>query len=259
MLKKYKVWIVVLFLFYMFVNVIDFFNDILDTVNKKVENEIYTAMESTSKKRLKKVALSYDNIKYLHEYKVANTLLILEPLNFYFNNSPELKGHDVVVFDYRYDIKEYEKVLEQCNNVAKEIIEMIPENSSDIEKAGFVHDELCRRIIYPDEYYYSEKNMLGHYLDMALLEGKAVCDGYAKAYKFIMNKLGFTCGIVSSDDHAWNTLLIDEKIYHVDLTNDDEGSKDNSKSNNISREFFLVNDKKMNSIGEYMNQLIKLE
>lgn len=57
----------------------------------------------------------------------------------------------------------------------------------------------------------------------ALVEGKAVCQGYALAYQAILNQLGISCITIGSDDmdHAWNMVKLGENYYHVDVTWDD--------------------------------------
>jgi len=72
----------------------------------------------------------------------------------------------------------------------------------------------------------------------AAVTGKGVCEGYARSYKALMDKLGVPCVIVQGEGysnpeigigeaHAWNYVQIDEKWYAVDPTwNDTTGKKD---------------------------------
>ena len=54
-----------------------------------------------------------------------------------------------------------------------------------------------------------------------LTRGSALCSGYAKVLKTILNKVGIqTKIIVSSQVHQWNQVLINGKWYNCDLTND---------------------------------------
>ena len=63
-----------------------------------------------------------------------------------------------------------------------------------------------------------------------LVDHRAVCAGYAKAFQVIMKRLGYECGYVSGADrdkssihssHAWNYIGIGNDYYFVDLTWDD--------------------------------------
>lgn len=51
----------------------------------------------------------------------------------------------------------------------------------------------------------------------------AVCQGYALAYKYLLNQCGITCYMVTSDNinHAWNLIELNGKYYQVDVTWDD--------------------------------------
>ena len=102
---------------------------------------------------------------------------------------------------------------------------------TDMEKVFYVHDWLVQNIAYDAEHL-SEFLPDDHNAYGALCEGTAVCEGYAKAYAFTMNKLGIPCVIVTSDDlsHAWNMVQLGGKWYQVDCTWDDpltcEGTSD---------------------------------
>lgn len=57
----------------------------------------------------------------------------------------------------------------------------------------------------------------------ALLNSKAVCDGYSKAAKLLFNECGIDAGIVTSDsmNHAWNYIKMNGYYYFLDITWDD--------------------------------------
>lgn len=66
----------------------------------------------------------------------------------------------------------------------------------------------------------------------ALIDGRAVCDGYAKAFKLLCNREGIPCVIVAgvakqngkSEPHAWNYVQMEDGLwYGVDTTWDDVG------------------------------------
>lgn len=50
-----------------------------------------------------------------------------------------------------------------------------------------------------------------------------VCNGYALAYKYLLNEVGINCYMVTSEsmNHAWNLVELDGSYYHVDVTWDD--------------------------------------
>ncbi|MCI8310267.1 MAG: hypothetical protein HFJ45_08980 [Clostridia bacterium] len=89
-----------------------------------------------------------------------------------------------------------------------------------------IHDYLIDTI----EYDSTTSSDVSHTLYGALVNKYAVCDGYAKAFKFILDNLGISCvevcGIAQNssgvtESHAWNDVLLDGKWYAIDITWDD--------------------------------------
>ena len=57
----------------------------------------------------------------------------------------------------------------------------------------------------------------------ALVEGRARCEGYARAAQYLLNRLGVFCTYVagecySSGSHAWNLIQVDGSYYYMDVT-----------------------------------------
>ncbi|MDE6319573.1 MAG: hypothetical protein K2M22_07690, partial [Lachnospiraceae bacterium] len=95
--------------------------------------------------------------------------------------------------------------------------------SSDM-KAIVLHDYLVINVEYDYDNYLSGSipddsfNAYG-----ALVNGTAVCNGYALAYKYLLNQVGIESYMVTSKsmNHAWNLVKLDGEYYHVDTTWDD--------------------------------------
>ena len=93
---------------------------------------------------------------------------------------------------------------------------------TDMEKVFYVHEWLVQNIAY-DREHLSDDVQDDHNLRGALLEGTAVCDGYAKTYALTLRRLGITGVLVTSKaiNHAWNMVKLDGNWYQVDCTWDD--------------------------------------
>ncbi len=94
--------------------------------------------------------------------------------------------------------------------------------TTDYEIELQIHDLLLKNVEYVDKEKRSE-----HTIEGPLLNKKAVCEGIAKATKYLLNRKGIGCEMVLgklSDDtdvyHAWNVVLIDGTWYHLDVTAD---------------------------------------
>lgn len=117
---------------------------------------------------------------------------------------------------------EMQKVIDE---VSKDAVSLVKEDMADYEKALVIHDWLATYCEYDyDNYLLDEIPDSSHSMYGPFLYKTAVCDGYAKAYKYIMqDKLGIPCYLTTSDEmnHAWNIIQIDGSYYHVDVTWDD--------------------------------------
>ncbi len=87
---------------------------------------------------------------------------------------------------------------------------------TDLQKCVYLHDCVVTGCTY--DYTYSKYG-----LDDVLLDGTAICSGYAAAYQYFLTRAGITCETVVSaqKDHAWNRVLLDGVWYYVDCTWDD--------------------------------------
>lgn len=79
----------------------------------------------------------------------------------------------------------------------------------------------------------------------ALVNGKAVCDGYTEAFLYLMNKIGVPCRIVRSKamNHTWNVVQLDGKWYHVDVTYDDPLTNNRDCLGQVRHDHLLLSDR----------------
>ncbi len=97
-------------------------------------------------------------------------------------------------------------------------LSLLDENMTTVEKILFLHDYLCVNVEYADELVKKDEH---HSILGIVTEGKAVCDGYAKAFQYYMNKLEIPCCVIQGDNHVWNQVEIDGQWYMIDVTHDD--------------------------------------
>lgn len=113
-----------------------------------------------------------------------------------------------------------EKENASFEQAAGEIISQASGFASDYDKECYVHDTLLRNIEYVRS---AEMNQSAY---SALVNGRTVCAGYARAFQYIMQQLGVPCYYCvgyAGEDHAWNIIKLEEDYYNVDLTWDDTG------------------------------------
>ena len=112
------------------------------------------------------------------------------------------------------------QIEEELNNIIDGL------SGNTYNKVKQVHDYLIDNVTYD-----SDSNLdMSHSIYGALINNLAVCDGYAKAYKYILDNIGISCvevcGVAQNsngeiENHAWNDVLIGGNWYAVDVTWDD--------------------------------------
>lgn len=110
------------------------------------------------------------------------------------------------------------------DEIVNALVARIDMTMSDLQKVKLVHDYLVQTVAYDEEALNEETSSRISFSPYgALVEGKAVCQGYALAFQLFMNRLNINSIFVSSEamNHAWNMVQIDGEWYHVDATWDD--------------------------------------
>lgn len=134
-------------------------------------------------------------------------------------NNPSYLGEG---FNSEQDVEKYEIQIEQVKN---NILSML-NGKSDYEKIKIVHDYLVDTIEYDSTV--SKDNIYNIY--GALVSKVCVCEGYAKAFQYLMNEIGIENTIVigtgtnsngKTENHAWNYVKLNGNWYAVDVTWDD--------------------------------------
>lgn len=102
------------------------------------------------------------------------------------------------------------------------------------EKERRVHDLLLDRIEYVKG---ADMNQSAY---SALVGGESVCAGYARAYQYLLQRLGIPCYYCTGfagEDHAWNIVALDDGYYNVDVTWDDTPGGEHDYFNKTDQEY----------------------
>ncbi len=119
---------------------------------------------------------------------------------------------------YNDTLEDLEKAKQEFDQQAQLILEGASKQTSDYEKEVFVHDALVKRVEY------NSKADMSQSAYSALVNGESVCAGYARAFQYLMQKLGIPCYYCtgySGQDHAWNLIKLKDSYYNLDVTWDD--------------------------------------
>lgn len=114
---------------------------------------------------------------------------------------------------------------EKFDAASEKALAQVKEGMSDLEKALVLHDYLVVNCRYNWEVGNNQgaEKITVYSAYGALVNGDAVCQGYALAYKYLLNQVDVPAVTVSSDSmhHMWNQVQIGGEWYHVDATWDD--------------------------------------
>jgi len=151
-------------------------------------------------------------------------------------------------FYSKEDVEEYENQIEQVKN--RIIVNL--QGKSDYEKIKIIHDYLIDTIEYETDL--TQNNVYDIY--GALVSKRCVCEGYAKAFQYLMNEIGIENTIIigtgtnsrnQTENHAWNYVNLGGHWYAVDVTWDDPIISGGGKLTKKARyEYFLRGSNSMN-------------
>ena len=194
------------------------FSDLLNTENgEEVLNKAFQSAWN---------AYTYDNMDVFY--------IDVEKLTLTTKSLTALSVHNVEISNgnnnsYLKEVFQNQNVLEGKLNLLEAMKQEIArqlEGKKDYEKIREVHNWLIENIEYDVALEADEP----YSISGALTEGKAVCEGYARSFKYIMDELRIPCVLVSgtgtnsngeTESHAWNYVQLDGKWYAIDVTWDD--------------------------------------
>lgn len=183
-----------------------------------------------------------DSVEFSISYKLSpedlsniiNVFLWDNPWAFYFDYnfsySYMISNNQEIVLQadltYTMSKSEVEEAKEEIDSVVNNIMMVVDKFDNDYDKERYIHDYLALSINYIEN---------DHAYDIygALVLHESVCEGYAKAFQYLLAFAGIKSCMVAGqsynpstkllEEHAWNLVLIDDVYTYVDVTWDDQG------------------------------------
>ncbi len=160
-----------------------------------------------------------------------------------------------IIFKYVMNASEVKRRKKQIEKAVKPFLKGIKPSMSDYEVALNAHRNIVELIDYDsigldeqdrDPSADSKPDNLRSIYGV-FVQKKAVCAGYAKAFQYLLNRLGIECAYVigpchSGGYHAWNLIKLEGEYYYVDVTFDDRSNTDyrKNKSSEVSYDYFCI-------------------
>ncbi len=203
---------------------------------KKTDSPLETAIE------MKTVLDNNENSAFFMMKNVDGDLIFdsLEAI-YPFAFSLELVSYQIGITDINVNIANNAQQL-QAKSLAQRIaINQTQGLESVQDKLAAIHDYLilnCKYDVETAEQEVLDGTSAPFTAYGALVNGKAVCSGYARAFMMMCEAVGIDVIYISDANmnHSWNAVKIDDEIYYIDCTFDDPIPDQGQK---IIREYFL--------------------
>lgn len=200
------------------------------------KNYYYSSLSAEEKIEYTKIYNSYMNKKdftvNVTEDKLSvliNGILYDNPEIFWVDSSYSFSKSPSGIFvepEYRFNDEEIEKMKAELSAEVSRIVALSGSGASDFGREKFFHDYICKNTVYDLETY----DNFGDSAYSVLIDGKAICEGYARALKILLDACGIynylVVGNTENDEgkmegHMWNVVSVDGELYHIDVTWDD--------------------------------------
>lgn len=200
------------------------------------KNYYYSSLSADEKKEYTKIYNAYMsknaftvNVEESSLSKIFNCVLYDNPEIFWVDASYSYSKSPAGFYIepvYRFSDEEIETMKMEMSTQVSRIVALAGSDASDFGREKFFHDYICKNTVYDLETY----GVFGDSAYSVLIDGKSICEGYARAFKMLLDACGIfnylVVGNTENDEgemegHMWNVVSVDGELYHVDTTWDD--------------------------------------
>lgn len=209
-------------------------------ITNPLEPVYNSEIKSSAYKKIHRAINDYKKFTVLFpEFLFLNSEEISDLAEDVYMNSPALMGYTgasyslgMLFFDYSVDRKILqERKVEMMSKVESIAASIKGKANSVYDRTRLVHDYLIDNVTYDN--FLTERSEgvyeSAHDAYGALMNGIAVCDGYAKALKLLLDQMEISSllvyGTARDINHSWNLVKFENEYYHVDATWDDPDLK----------------------------------
>ncbi len=208
------------------------------------EKQVYLALEYALENSFSNILVdsmlveSVDEIIKIAEYLSLDSPLLEQNIRFeggtftssipveithFYKGYADFDGYYITIYNFSADM--FNKKLLAVEE-AKDIINGLPKNLSDFEKAEHLYNFLAKNVEYEKYEDDDGKTDVFPYLYDALITGKTQCDGYANALSLLLKLAGIETAekMYSSKEevgHTWTAFKIDGNWYNADASSSD--------------------------------------
>lgn len=168
-----------------------------------------------------------------------------------------------IVLTYQFSQQQTADMIDSMLPVRDQILEET-KDLTEYARIMYIFDYLTDHVTYDEDNTSSHRTGNSHNITDthvanahniygALIYHRAVCEGYAKAFQYLLNASGTECLLISGDvengSHAWNYVYLDGNYYAVDITwcdpnhtkeEDDDNLPESYYTNNVRHNYCMV-------------------
>lgn len=228
-------------------------SDSSDTILINSNSDFYNAAKNGIENTQEKIPYKINNKNLNYDINSLMTILnqvALENPGSYVSsyeiNSYGLGGY--ITIRYAFPVDKVKEMKVAADAKAKEIVQaLIKPDMTDLEKEKALHDYLVLNTKYDEINFINNTVPKESYTAYgALINGVAVCEGYATALDKLLKLVGIESKVITGTAgggaHAWNMAKIDGNWYYVDATWDDPVP---DRSGEVSHAYFNLSEQEI--------------
>lgn len=181
-----------------------FINSGMETFNFTCDNNYINCLKDLDNLSKDQHTLSTLN-SFVHPYNSFKEI----------KTSSNLLGNITLTSTKSYTQSEIYRLNQEIEKIDKEVIK---EEKDPKKIVTLLHDYIIKNTDYEENENTSYKVNIAY---GSLIQGKALCGGYTDALALLLDYYKIPNFKVTSKEHTWNAVKINDTWYHVDLTWDD--------------------------------------
>lgn len=211
----------------------EYIND--DETNKDIEVVVYRFL------------LDHPEVFYLNDKYTISTNTSMFGTKIYLNFNYLVSSH-----------QDLRNKIDEINNSIDAIMSNVTDKNDKFSTELVIHDCIAKNVKYYDYEKIEDIPINCHNIYGTLVEHAAVCDGFSKSMKLILERCNIqtivVTGNLKDESHAWNMLNIDDKWYNLDLTSNK--SVKNGNNSYVIHSYFNITDELIKESHTFSNKEI---
>lgn len=210
----------------------------LPTEAKELYADLLLASCSVTVKENKKGYYSTDTV--VLEGRQIEEELLQKAISALRNDNPQLfwiaNVYSYTVTDAGTAVQLYSRIpadqinlmVAELNGAIRRIVSGMPQGLTEFDREEYLFEQVAANCSFDQDAAKDTSKWKPYTVYGALVEGRAVCEGYSRAIQLLLSCAGMQCRLVDGygegQMHMWNLVRVDGDWYHLDATWNDGDS-----------------------------------